>query len=207
MKFLIALTFIVTSSICFSQTIDTVMYISDPSPALRIIGSFNSTGIKISKTEIKNSNFNIYFNTCYGYTEIVPFDTTFSNISNFPLNKNEITVYSIIDTNTINTNCEIINDFDTTQVYQKILNPVNITNVILKEKIYVYYKKDLKTIVLEKKPSVKILKIELFDNSGKLIKNCNADSEYIDCTGLRKGEYLMKIKFQDSIQTYKILIQ
>jgi len=105
----------------FSQHIDSLNVINQSSPPnIHIYGKLSHTGFSIVNIESLISDtvtIKIYFKECNGYQVISDFDTTLLYSNSWPVVPEEIQVLSILDTNTIDSTCMLITQFDTLSVF------------------------------------------------------------------------------------------
>jgi hypothetical protein len=196
----------------YSQIIDSVYLLNQNTPPqIHIYGKLYHTGFSINHIDSEISDtveFSIYFKECIGAQVITPFDTVLSFSESWPTVPQGIKVLSILDTNTVDSNCALVGQLDTLGVNVFPTSMLNLeSNFSISKFIQIYPNPtaDVLQLTVLNKTSINI--IRLFDSQGKLIKAFDGEVKDIDVSDLSSGIYYLKVQATQGEMVEKIMIE
>jgi hypothetical protein len=163
--------------------------------------------VKIESLISDTVTITIYFKECNGLQVISDFDTTLYYNNSWPAVPEEIQVISIRDTNFINTNCLLINQFDTLSIFNYSNQFLDISEKEISKIIKIFPNPVTNIVQIEVSEEVQLDGIELFDMSGKKVKTYNSFDRNLNISGLSSGTYFLKLLTQEGILTKKVIIE
>jgi hypothetical protein len=203
-KIALIITLLVNSNL-FSQQIDSIQILNGNTPPdVKIFGKLWHTGFSISKIESSVSDtlvLTFFFKECSGYQAITAFDTLLHFNQSWPSIPNQIKIISILDTNIIDINCPINEQFDTINVYTTSLFFLNLENLNLNQKLIVYPNPTSNFLYIENFDLKGIQSIAIIDSKGEIVRVFNNPIEKLDFSGLLSGSYLLNISSKDGSKT------
>ena len=211
MKNIVVLICLLVSFNSYSQTIDSINVLNQNTPPeIHVFGKLYHTGYSITDVnyEVSNSIFlTIFFKECNGYQVVTPFDTVLSVTESWPVVPNEIITISILDTNTTDPNCFIVNQYDTLEINTFSPSILSVDNLVQLEKIKIFPCPIKNVLQVEVLNEVQIEKIELLDISSKQVKTFNNTDRHLNISGLSSGIYLLRISTNEDVVTKKVVIE
>lgn len=195
----------------YSQQIDSLNLLSQNSlPSIHIYGKLNHTGFSIVKIESLISDtvsITMYFKECSGFQVISDFDTTLIYSNSWPVVPEEIQVLSILDTNTVDSSCILINQFDTLSIFNYSSQLLAISEKDIGKSINIFPIPAKDVLQIEVNDDIQFESIELFDMSGQKIKTFNASDRNLNISSLGIGAYFLKLSTSDGEVTKKVIIE
>jgi len=180
----------------FSQHIDSLNVINQSSPPnIHIYGKLSHTGFSIVNIESLISDtvtIKIYFKECNGYQVISDFDTTLLYSNSWPVVPEEIQVLSILDTNTIDSTCMLITQFDTLSVFNYSNQVSSISVKVRGESINIFPNPFTDIIHIESSG----VRLAVYDVLGKLQRQHSLapnEKTSVNVSGLPMGIYVLKV--------------
>ena len=128
-------------------------------------------------------------------------------MESWPVVPNEIITISILDTNTTDPNCFIVNQYDTLEINTFSSLILSVDNLVQLEKIKIFPCPIKNVLQVEVLNEVQIEKIELLDISSKQVKTFNNTDRHLNISGLSSEIYLLRISTNEDVVTKKVVIE
>jgi hypothetical protein len=125
-----------------------------------------------------------------------------ANINSGAISDNNF-MHSVGEIYVVPTDPNDVNSGTIGMLYQTVLQVLGI-NELEKESIKVYPNPTSDYVYIKLKSNSKIEQVEIYDLSGKIVKQINIKEDKIDLSFLEKGIYILKLKNSD-IQPIKII--
>jgi hypothetical protein len=211
MKNLVILACLFFSINSFSQKIDSIKIFNQvQSPSIQLFGWYPHTGFSIVNINSQISDtivLSVFLKECGGYTAITPFDTLINYNQSWSVSPSAVKIYSIIDTNSIQSNCFINNVLDTVEINTFSASALSVNNFSFKKKIIVYPNPAKDILQLEVSDGLQIERLELYDINGRRIRVYKKNELSLNVDRLISGTYFLKISTQEGEITKKVLIE
>ena len=212
MKNVVIVSFLLFSLNSFSQKIDSINVLNQNTPPeIHVFGKLYHTGCSITDVnyEVSDSIFlTLFFKECNGYQAVTPFDTVLSVTESWPVvPPNEINIISILDTNTTDSNCFIVNQYDTLEIDTFSTSTLGVDNLLQLEKINIYPNPTKNVLQIEVLNEVQIERVELFDVGGKRVKAFRNTEKVLNVSELVSGTYFLRLTTKEGILIKKVVIE
>lgn len=195
----------------YSQTIDSINLLNQNTPPkIHVFGKLYHTGYSITDVnyEVSDTTFlTIFFKECNGYPVVTPFDTVLSVTESWPVVPNEISIISILDINTTDTNCFIVNQYDTLETSTFSPPTLSVDNLVQLEKIKIFPCPIKDILQIEVSDDTVIEGIELLNMTGENVKCFSKEEKALDVSELVSGVYFLRISTNKGEITQKVLIE
>jgi hypothetical protein len=211
MKNVLIVSVLLLSLNSFSQKIDSINVLSQNTPpVIHVFGELYHTGYSITDVNyqiLDSIVLTLFFKECNGYQVVTEFDTVFSIMESWPMVTNDINILSILDTNTTDSNCFIVNQYDTLERNTFSTSILGVDNLLRQEKIKLCPNPVKESIKIEVSDNTEIESIELFDLGGKRVKTFNNSVGNLNISDLGSGTYFLRILTTKGGLAEKVIIE